>query len=368
MSTFITRIESSGAGPRLAVKDLIDVAGVPTTAGCRAVALAATPAAADAPCVATARAAGARIVGKVNLHELAFGATGENPWYGTPVNPLDPKLIPGGSSSGSAVAVGSGEADVAYGSDTGGSVRIPSACCGTVGLKTTWARIPLQGVWLLSESLDTVGPMAADVGGVVLGMRLLEPSFVPGSPASTVGRVRGMAGIDPAIDDAVDAALAASEFEVVDVRLEGWGDATRAAMLILLAEAWKNDRSVFERDADGIGGDVRERLELGRSIDAERVAGARATADAWRRQLAEVFTRVEVLALPTLPAPPVPVGTDALHLTSLTMPVNLGGNPALALPIPAGGPIPASLQLIGPLQGEELLVAAGAVVEGAVRG
>src|SRR6185312_11722115 len=147
MTTFITRYEASGPAPR------------------------------DAACLAGARAAGARIVGRTNLHELALGVTGINPWYGTPVNPLDPSRVPGGSSSGSAVAVATGEADVAYGSDTGGSVRIPSACCGTAGLKTTWGRIPLDGVWPLSPSFDTVGPMARDIGGLVTGMQLLEPGF-----------------------------------------------------------------------------------------------------------------------------------------------------------------------------------------------
>src|SRR5436309_3388196 len=129
MSTFITRMDSSGgSGPRLAVKDLIDVQGVPTTAGCKAVADGAEPAEKDAQCMAGARAADARIVGKANLHELAFGATGVNEWYGTPENLLDPSLVPGGSSSGSAVAVATEEADVAYGSDTGGSVRSPPGC------------------------------------------------------------------------------------------------------------------------------------------------------------------------------------------------------------------------------------------------
>ncbi len=135
--------------------------GEPTTAGCRAVADRAVPAPRDAACMAGARAAGARIVGRTNLHELALGVTGINPWYGTPVNPLDPTRVPGGSSSGSAVAVAVGDADVAYGSDTGGSVRIPAACCGTAGLKTTWGRIPLDDVWPLSPSFDTVGPHGA---------------------------------------------------------------------------------------------------------------------------------------------------------------------------------------------------------------
>src|ERR1019366_2618416 len=155
------------------VKDLIEMEGQPTTAGCRAVAERAHPAPSDAACLAGARAAGARIVGRTNLHELALGVTGVNPWFGTPVNPLDPALVPGGSSSGSAVAVATGEADVAYGSDTGGGIRIPAACCGIAGLKTTWGRIPLEGVWPLAPSFDTVGPMARDVAGLVTGMALL---------------------------------------------------------------------------------------------------------------------------------------------------------------------------------------------------
>src|SRR5207248_10083097 len=111
------------------------------------------------PCRAGARSAGARRVGKASLHELAMLPIGTNPWFGAPVNPLDPDLIPGGSSSGSAVAVATEEADVALGSDTGGSVRVPSACCGTCGLKTTYGRLPLDGVWPLAPSLDTIGPM-----------------------------------------------------------------------------------------------------------------------------------------------------------------------------------------------------------------
>src|SRR5947199_1385446 len=202
MSTFITRLDGGGSGPRLAVKDLVDVAGVPTTAGCRAVAEGAKPAAADAPCLAGARAADAPIVGKANLHELAFGATGVNQWYGTAVNPLDPSLVPGGSSSGSAVAVATEEADVAYGSDTGGSVRIPSACCGTAGLKTTHGRISLEGVWPLALSLDTVGPMARDIAGVVLGMQLLEPGFAVADTAPTTAGPFHLRGPDPSIDAA----------------------------------------------------------------------------------------------------------------------------------------------------------------------
>src|SRR5437899_2082184 len=123
--TWMVRLDAPGDGPRLAVKDCIDVEGLPTTAGCQVIAEQASPA---------ARRAGARIVGKTTLTELCWSASGVNPWSGTPANPLDPRRLPGGSSSGSAVAVAAGEADVALGTDTGGSVRIPAACCGIAGL------------------------------------------------------------------------------------------------------------------------------------------------------------------------------------------------------------------------------------------
>src|SRR5487761_1008975 len=193
---------------RVAVKDLIDMEGLPTTAGSRVVAEHTVPASADASCLVAIRAASsegrATIVGRTNLHELALGVTGINPWYGTPVNPLDRTLVPGGSSSGSAVAVATGEADVAYGSDTGGSVRIPAACCGTAGLKTTWGRVPLEGVWPLSPSFDTVGPMARDVAGLVTGMRLLEPGFAVADAAAGVTMARLPIDAEPAITAAID--------------------------------------------------------------------------------------------------------------------------------------------------------------------
>ena len=172
---------------------------------------------------------GARIVGKVNLHELAYGASGINDSFGTPTNPLDATRVPGGSSSGSAVAVADGDADIAYGSDTGGSIRVPSAFCGTTGMKTTHGRVSLEGVWPLASSLDTVGPMARNVRGVALGMALLEPGFVvSATPAGVIGRVRvDGVDVDPIIEAAVDRALAASELEVVEIRIAEWTQAQR---------------------------------------------------------------------------------------------------------------------------------------------
>jgi len=339
-----------------------------TTAGCRAVASRAEPAERDADCLAGARAAGARIVGRTNLHELALGVTGVNPWYGTPANPLDPALVPGGSSSGSAVAVATGEADVAYGSDTGGSVRIPSACCGTAGLKTTWGRVPLGGVWPLSPSFDTVGPMARDVGGLVTGMQLLEPGFAVGEARDadlTVARLPIDA--DPRIAAAIDRALHLVGWDCRDLPVAGWDEATMQAGLLLVVEAWHSDVALLEEDPGGIGDDVRARLRLGSTFDDGVVRAAWLAQRDWKATLERVFAEVDILVTPTLTIfPPHLEDGDDLLVSRCTLPVNLAGVPALSMPVPAPGPLPASIQLIGPEHSEERLLAAGALLEAAV--
>jgi amidase len=368
-ATFITSFPVTGTGPRVAVKDLIDMAGVPTTAGSRVLADAAVPATRDAACLAGLRAAGAQIVGRTNLHELALGVTGINPWFGTPANPLDASLAPGGSSSGSAVAVATGEAEVAYGTDTGGSIRIPAACCGVCGLKTTWGRIPVDGVRPLSPSLDTVGPMAADVAGLVAGMRLLEPGFTPaplaGSPL--VGRLPIPAA--PEVEDAVTAALRATSWDVSDVDPGEWLIATRWTAELLVAEAYQANKELFDRDADRISPDVARRLDVGRQLSQATIAEATEAQAQWRAQLTALFDRFDLLVSPTLLILP-PGLDDAARLLEArcTMPVNLAGVPALALPVPTGGRLPASLQLVSAWGTEERLLAAGAAVEAAVTG
>jgi amidase len=373
MTTFITTLDAAGTGPRLAVKDLIDVAGVPTTAGCRAVARAAVPAVVDAACLSGARAADARIVGKTNLHELAMLPLGTNPWFGTPTNPLDPALIPGGSSSGSAVAVATGEADIALGSDTGGSIRVPSACCGTVGLKTTHGRVKLDGVLPLAPSLDTVGPMATTVAGLAAGMALLEPGFRrdPTEPR-VIGRLR-TAG-DPRIETAVDEALRAAEFDVVPVNWAGIDLAMQCFTAIFFAEAWDCSHALIQQHPDEVGPDVAATLSLRDDMGAGRADLAEMLA-ASTISLLELFDRFEVLALPTMPIFPPRVDQISaqtlfawvVQLTSLTAPFNAAGVPCTAQPIPAAGSaLPASLQLVGPLRSEELLVSAAARIEQAM--
>jgi len=368
VSTFIERYSTSGSGLRVAVKDLIDVAGWPTTAGCKAQANRAEAALVDAACLAGARAARARIVGKANLSELAYDTIGDNEWYGTPVNPLDPTRIPGGSSSGSAVAVATEEADVAYGSDTGGSIRVPSACCGTVGLKTTHGRVPRGGVWPLSQSLDTVGPMADDVAKVVRGMALLEPGFSPAAaPATTIGRLR-IPGPDPEIDAVIDRVLAAAELTVVEVQLEGWSSSESAFQSLISGEAWANNRDLLA-DRGGISDKIAERVAGGEGVTNEMTAHAGRVQQTWRDEVEAAFARVQLLALPTLLGfAPRLNDVDRFSLTALTSPFNVSGSPALSLPIRVPGQaLPASLQLVGPQHGEELLCATASVVEAADR-
>ena len=381
-STWLLRLDTDGDGPRLAVKDCIDVAGTPTTVGCRALAEDAVPALLDAPVVVTARRQGARIVGKTNLVELCRHADGVNDWTGTPLNPLDPSRIPGGSSSGTAVAVATDEADVGYGTDTGGSVRVPAACCGIVGLKTTAGRVPTHGVFEFSRTLDTVGPMARDIAGTVLGMRMLEPGFTPatldGSGLSAARiRVPARSGdpaaggavtepvVDPALDAAVDAALAAAGFAATDVELPDWGAWNRATNTLMVAEGHWAHRHLLDR-ADRLEERHAKDIETAGTIDPQLVVDCRRTGVAATRCLYDLLDRFDVLALPTMAMEPPRLGESA-RTTYLTAPLNLTGLPALSMPLPRpGGRLPASLQLVGAAYAEERLLALGALVEAAV--
>lgn len=379
-SVFIDRTEIGRAGTRVAVKDLIDVAGQLTTGGCRAIALSAEPASSDAACFAGTRAeienGHARFVGKANLSELAVGVVGTNPWYGTPRNPIDPALIPGGSSSGSAVAVAIGEADVGIGTDTSGSVRIPAACCGVAGLKTTHGRIPVTGVLPAAESFDTVGPLARDVSGIIRGMELLEPGFVGGAEsARRIGRVR-LENVDPRIDQAIDMALERSGFEAIEIDLPGWSMASNYVACLTLAELWSNHAELIETRRNDLGPEFVRLVSLGApdrlGTPLEELGGVVLPDEStsllgrreWQRELDAAFSQVDLLATPTLAAFPPPL-TDVAKTAVLpcTPQFNLAGVPALALPVPTQVQFPASLQLIGPTGGEELLVATGAVVE-----
>ncbi|HLK74620.1 MAG TPA: amidase [Streptosporangiaceae bacterium] len=370
--TWIVRVEASGSGARLAVKDCIDVAGLPTTVGCPVIAERAAAADRDAAVVAAARRAGAQILGKTNLAELCWSALGTNAWSGTPVNPADPRRVPGGSSSGSAVAVATGEADVALGTDTGGSVRIPAACCGVAGLKTTWGRVPVEGVYPLARSMDTVGPLGADVAAVERGMRLIEPGFTAGSGQLPVARVRPETDppVDPAVEAAIDAALTAAGIVTTQVAGLDFAAANTAGGVLIGVEAYQVNGYLLP-DLARLSSYNQRNLPAAAAVNAGQEAAANRTRDSVRDWFAGLQARHPVLALPTLVGAPPVLGDRAgrIPLTLLTMPANLAGLPALALPVP-GGPagLPASLQLVGPPGGEEELLALGYLIEAAVAG
>ena len=344
---WVVRLDAPGGpeeGPRVAVKDAIAVAGLPTRVG--SLATPDTPAAADAPCVAAVRRAGGRIVGTTALTELCWDESGINEALGTPVNPLDAALVPGGSSSGSAVVVARGEADVALGTDTGGSVRIPAACCGVAGLKTTWGRIPLAGVHPLSPSYDTVGPIARDVAGLVLGMQLLEPGFAP-QPVDrpVVARIRPPAS--PVADAAVDRALAATGWEVVEKPVPWWFE-IRSYGRLLGAEGARANAELPRHLLNPV---TRTAIERGVAVPRERVMELRAGLAEVQLRFLRLLDGVHALALPTLDRPTPRLTDRDLRLVQLTFPVNAARLPAVAMPVPGG-----SLQLVGRPYAEETLL------------
>lgn len=371
---------------RVAVKDNIDMKGVITTAGSEIFAITHKPAEKDAACLAIARQRGVQIVGKTNLSEFAVSPSGMNEYFGTAVNPLRRNLIPGGSSSGNAVAVASGMADVAIGTDTAGSVRVPAACCGIVGLKTTFGLIPLEGCYPVERHLDTVGPMGKDIAHTALGMELLQNGFGAKYAAArgakpTAGRIRvgrlKLKGTDRRIDQAIDAALAKTGFEVVRLEesfTEKFEQAKRDGTTVASAGAWISNGK-FQL---AVTARTQSVLRLGQINDTTSYRGALARQGAWQRTLGAVFEKVDFIALPTLQKNPpelpllnLRVGIREAQMLPLqnTAAVNLAGNPALAVPVPLhGAKIPVtSLQLIGPRLSEAELLNAGRLVEEAVK-
>jgi amidase len=373
MCTFITKLEEKGA-PRLAVKDLVDVRGSITTAGSRAVAAIAEPANEDAACLKRARAKSVAIVGKANLHELAFGAAGVNEWFGTPRNPLDPRRVPGGSSSGSAVAVATEEADLALGTDTGGSIRVPAAFCGVAGLKTTHRRTSLEGVWPLAPRLDTVGPMAKDVAGLRVAMALLDDGFRPLESLAPTGLRIGRLfpegeSVDPEIDEVVDRAVAESGLEFEAVRVDQWGRAFEEGTKILYAGAVEsNSRILTDPHLYSLLSEpVRRRLEEASRVSQGELEVALDYQVTWQETWRDLFCRFDAFVLPAVGfLPPLLEEAYQHTYTRLTMPVNLAGLPAAVVPVRVKG-LSAGIQVIGAWNQDELCLAVAEVLEGAAR-
>ena len=296
------------------------------------------------------------------------------------------RLIPGGSSSGSAVAIAYGLADVALGTDTAGSIRVPAACCGIVGLKTTFGLVSLKGVFPVEPShLDTVGPMAKDVDHVVKGMDLLQNGFMaryraavaanPSAKKIRIGRLY-LSGTDPNIDKAIDDALVRAQFEVVPLDQafkEKWDQAKKDGTTLAAAGAWISDGKYFDK-LMGVSTRTKAIIALGEFDFVTNYQNAARRQAAWQETLQQTFGKIDFIALPTLQKlpPTIPRGVlfeaQMLYLQN-TVPVNFAGNPALALPIPLSDRVfPAtSLQLVGPRSSEAKLLNAGRLVEASSR-
>lgn len=345
-------------GIPVAVKDLFDVGGVVTTAGSRL--LATNMATRDSAVVERLRTSHAVLVGKTNLHEWAFGVTNQNPHFGPAKNPWDDTRVPGGSSGGSAVAVATGMAFAALGSDTGGSIRIPAALCGIVGLKPTYGRISLRGAIPLSWTLDHAGPMTRSVRDTAALFMLLagydadDPASVDVAVDDAMARledgVRGVrvivptthffTDIDPEVETAVRTAidvLASHGASIVEAPLPHTEllRATQRAIIAVDAATYHRER-LATRAAD-FGADVLERLGSGLAIPATEHALARRDRDVIRRAWTRALGDHDVIVSPTTPvAAPPREGQDALaaaaRLTTNTSPFNLTGLPAISIP------------------------------------
>ena len=368
MTAFVKRLAIGGEGPRVAIKDSIDIAGLPTRAGSRALEDSA-PAATNAIVVDRLLQAGCHIVGKSVLHELAFGVTGINRTAGTPVNPGWPDLIPGGSSSGSAAAVAAGEADIALGTDTGGSVRIPAACCGVIGFKPSFGRVDRAGVAPAETTLDCVGPFARRMSDIIFAMTAIDPSFMPDmAHGDKIGRL-ATAG-DPEIEAAVDVALQGSGLCVEQVGAPDLKAAFDAGLIIINRETFAAFGHLLSSGL--VGDDVATRLAAAGQTSDEQVAQAETVRASFRAEIDALLDRFDVLALPTLPVFPPTVAAamadrSAVALTAFVRPFNLSGHPAISLPVPTPSGLPAGLQLIGRHGADALLCATAARLERTTR-
>ena len=308
--------------------------------------------------------AGYAVVGKTNLHEFAYGITSDNPHYGAVVNPLDAGRIPGGSSGGNGAALAGGLCDVALGTDSGGSIRLPAACCGVVGFKPTHGVVPVDGVFPLAPSFDTVGPMAHDVPNCSKVMDVfVDPTGLVESLDDVSAALAWTEHADPLVCERVETAGALFP-RLTRVELPLPGDLDPAFQ----AEAADVHRELFAAHADLYGENVRRKLERALSVSDEDVAAARAERDAYRQRALEALDGFDVVLTPTMPtvAPPVGIGDLALRerMISLTRPANALGWPALALPCgPAEDGLPASLQLMARPAADHLVLSVGAAVE-----
>ncbi len=361
----ITEVEPAPAlpgplrGKRLLVKDLIDTAGIRTTYGSRIYGDHVPTRTASV--VERLVAAGAVVVGKANLHEFAWGITSQNDWYGTVQNPRLPGRTTGGSSGGNAAALAAGLCDLGLGTDTGCSIRLPASCCDVVGLKPAWGRVPVDGVFPLCPSFDTVGPLANSVADVALMWSVLTGEPVP-APA-LAGLTVGLLTQPPSVGGAASAVNRAGEAYVE--RLEELGALVVETTIpeppadtwpLFFHEAAEAHRATFPARAAEYGENVRVKLEQAQTVDPVEVDAARAAVQTWRTYRPDV----DLYVAPVLGIDVPPVDCDELEVripaTAFLRPFNVLGWAAIAI---------GDLQLIAPR--DEVVLGAALAWEAAER-
>jgi len=365
---FLARPEQVGPGIPLAVKDLLDTAGLTTTYG--SILFADHVPERTAEAVRRLEAAGYANVGKTNLHEFAYGTTSENPHFGTVPNPIAPGRVAGGSSGGNAAALALGLADAALGTDSGGSVRIPAACTGTVGFKPTFGLVPTEGCFPLAPSFDHVGPMASDVETCTRMMEALVPGFARRDLAALSDLRVGIAWLGEA--DALVGARVAEAAALFPHAAPLDLPLLDGVAPLFQREVADVHRGLFPERADEYGENVRVKVALAFEVTAAEAEEAARQRERYRERMREAAEGFDLVVTPTLPVVAPPVGTGELRvrprLTRFTLPLNAVGWPALALPCgPAEDGLPASVQLAAPAGEDALVLAAGSLLEAELR-
>jgi len=360
---FLARPDRPRAGIPLAVKDLLDTAGLTTTYG-SAIFAEHVPAQ-SAEAVVRLESAGYANVGKTNLHEFAYGITSENAHFGTVPNPLAPGRIAGGSSGGSAAALAAGLADAALGTDSGGSIRIPAACCGVVGFKPTYDLVPAGGCFPLAPSFDHVGPMARTVDDCLALLEALVPAFERAALDSLDEIAVGVAWLDAA-EPLVAARVAEAAAHFARRRNLDWPLAKIDASF--MGEVADVHRDLYAEQAELYGEEIAAKVERCLAVSDREIALAERARNEYRQRCEELLDGLDLLLTPTLVcvAPPTGIGDETLRGTLIrnTLAFNALGWPALALPCgTAEDGLPASVQLVGRPGADALVLAAGTLLE-----
>lgn len=356
LNAFISFTAESGDGDVVAVKDSIDVRGVPTTGG--GIVRPRTPAAGDAPVIERVRRAGGMIIGKTNLHEWNFGPTNINPHYGTTCNPADPRRISGGSSGGSAVAVAAGMCDWAIGTDSGGSIRIPASLCGVVGFKPTVGSIDTRGIIPLSSTLDAIGPMGPDVLSVATAFETMAGSSVRIRDGSPNSAILGVA--DGWVSD-LDAATARTwewvKKGLPSIQLPGREDVAAVGRTIIYWEAAAYHRASFAAHPELYGKDVREYLTEGMKIRTGQYEAALARVQSLRTAVDKALKGWDAVLLPATACVAPPIGPSDVRepLTRFTRPFSVTGHPVIVLPAKSAS-LPVGIQVVGHFGGDAELL------------